>query len=297
MSNYNKFFILCAALTLLAGQAQAFWPFTSAEEKAPEAAATQPAGQPATPAAAAPEVPAAPATAAPAAPVTPPPLTKGKVVETMNSGGYTYVCIEKDGQKRWAAMPPTKVEVGQEVELGGGIEMGNFTSKTLNRSFESIYFCGGLVKLQSEGATGATDTGAGQSAMPHPLPTGKSMPPAHHMMQGDQGTMPPGHPATSAAPSAGQAAAKKIGSAQISGKVVETLDGGGYTYAAVEKDGQRSWVAIPPTKLEVGQEVTFQPGFIMNNFSSKALDRTFEAITFSGGVVPPPAPAAPAPAK
>jgi len=212
----------------------------------------------------------------------------------MTGVGYTYVCIEKDGQKRWAAMPPTQVKVGEEVELGGGMEMGNFTSKTLNRTFEHIYFCGGLLKPKS-------DSPAGDS-QPAAVPAGKAhgmMPPGHAGKMGGQGAMPAGHPAMpTAAPTAEQQAAKaKAGASQISGKVVETMEGGGYTYAAVEKDGQRQWVAIPPTKLEVGQDVTFIPGFIMDNFSSKALNRTFEAITFSGGVVSTPAPAAPAPAK
>ncbi len=31
----------------------------------------------------------------------------GKVVETMNSGGYTYVCLEKAGKKTWVAVPET----------------------------------------------------------------------------------------------------------------------------------------------------------------------------------------------
>ena len=275
MSKLSRFLLACAALTLVAGQTQAFdWPWSSKKEAPAETA----------PAAATPAAP--PAAAAPA------PLTKGTVVETMNGGGYTYVCIEKDGQKRWAAMPPTKVKVGDEVELGGGMEMGNFTSKTLNRTFEQIYFCGGLVTPKSDSAPGQTATsGDGQSALPHPLPTGQGMPPGHAgMMPGGMQGMPPGHAmsATKVAPSAEQsAAAAKAGSSQIAGKVVETFDGGGYTYAAVEKDGQRSWVAIPPTKLEVGQEVEFVPGFVMNNFSSKALNRSFEAITFSSGVVKP----------
>ena len=69
----------------------------------------------------------------------------GKVVETMNSGGYTYVFIEKNGQKTWVAIPTTPVKVGQEITLKPGMEMKNFTSKTLNRLFESIIFSGGLM--------------------------------------------------------------------------------------------------------------------------------------------------------
>lgn len=68
----------------------------------------------------------------------------GKVVETMDSGGYTYVLVEKDGQKTWAACPATKVSVGDEIALKPGMAMPNFHSKTLNRSFDSIVFSGGL---------------------------------------------------------------------------------------------------------------------------------------------------------
>jgi hypothetical protein len=67
----------------------------------------------------------------------------GKVVETMNSGGYTYVCLENNGKKTWVAIPATKVAVGQQVTCQPGMEMKNFTSKTLNRTFPSIIFSGG----------------------------------------------------------------------------------------------------------------------------------------------------------
>jgi hypothetical protein len=69
----------------------------------------------------------------------------GKVVETMNSGGYTYVALEKDGKKTWVALPDSKVKVGQEITCQPGMEMTNFTSKTLNRTFPSIIFSGGIL--------------------------------------------------------------------------------------------------------------------------------------------------------
>ena len=37
----------------------------------------------------------------------------GKVVETMDSGGYTYVCLEKKGKKTWVAVPQMKVKRGR----------------------------------------------------------------------------------------------------------------------------------------------------------------------------------------
>jgi len=67
----------------------------------------------------------------------------GKVVETMNSGGYTYVCLEKKGKKTWVAVPEMKVSVGQQISLMPGQEMVNFPSKSLGRTFDSIIFSGG----------------------------------------------------------------------------------------------------------------------------------------------------------
>jgi hypothetical protein len=71
----------------------------------------------------------------------------------------------------------------------------------------------------------------------------------------------------------------------LSGKVVETMNAGGYTYVSIEKNGKKTWVAVPETKISVGQEISFEPGMVMNNFESKTLKRTFESIVFSVGVV------------
>lgn len=70
----------------------------------------------------------------------------GKIVETMDSGGYTYVLLEKDDVKTWAAIPQTKVVVGETLTIKPGMVMPSFTSKTLNRTFSNIIFSGGAVK-------------------------------------------------------------------------------------------------------------------------------------------------------
>lgn len=70
----------------------------------------------------------------------------GKVVETMDSAGYTYVCLEKKGQKTWVAVPQIKVKKGQSMSFQPGTEMVNFKSKTLNRTFDRIIFSGGPIK-------------------------------------------------------------------------------------------------------------------------------------------------------
>ncbi len=69
---------------------------------------------------------------------------KGKVVETMDSGGYTYVQVEENGQKLWVAVMQTKVKVGDTVEFPDSPPMVNFQSKTLKRTFDKIIFAPGL---------------------------------------------------------------------------------------------------------------------------------------------------------
>ncbi len=76
----------------------------------------------------------------------------GKVVETMNSGGYSYIRLEYKGKKTWFAAPQMAVTKGQVMTFELGMEMKNFTSKTLNRTFDSIYFSDGPIAANSEGA-------------------------------------------------------------------------------------------------------------------------------------------------
>lgn len=138
----------------------------------------------------------------------------GTVVETMNAGGYTYVCLEKKGKKTWAAVPEMRVKVGQKLTLAPGAEMTNFKSTKLNRTFEKIIFSTGPLAARG----------------PSPSPRDTSSP---------------------------------------SGKVVETMNAGGYTYVCLEKKGKKTWVAVPEMAVSVGQKLTFRPGVEMTNFTSK----------------------------
>lgn len=193
-------------------------------------------------------------------------ILSGKVVETMDAGGYTYVNVEKNGQSSWAAVPVTKVSVGQEIEVRAGMQMGKFTSKSLNRTFEEIVFSPGLV----------TDT---ESAVP----------PGHRPMdakpQIDQGQSAP----DAIAPQKGKmdmAGQPGNGFTAASGKVMETMDSGGYTYVLLESGGKKVWAAAPTMKVAIGQELTLQPGPEMPNFKSKSLNRTFDSVIFSVGPLP-----------
>lgn len=94
---------------------------------------------------------------------------EGTVVSTQNAANYTYVELEKDGKKFWAAGPQTEVKVGDKVTLAGVSEMHNFQSKTLNRTFDTILFAGqifvGDMPASSPAAGGAGQMAGGGS--PH----------------------------------------------------------------------------------------------------------------------------------
>jgi hypothetical protein len=105
--------------------------------------AQQPAPQPQT-AAPAPVTPAA-GTPAPAA-QGPTKYFSGKVVETMNAGGYTYVQVDNGSEKIWAAAPQFEAKVGEKVSVPEGMPMKDYESKTLNRKFDVVFFVGAITK-------------------------------------------------------------------------------------------------------------------------------------------------------
>lgn len=98
-----------------------------------------------------------------------PPL-KGVVMETMNSGGYTYAKLNVGGNEVWAAGPTTQLAVGDTVSVSTDMQMQNFTSKTLNRTFDKIYFTQGFLK---PGQTVAEGTGPGQGVVQQTIDAGE----------------------------------------------------------------------------------------------------------------------------
>ncbi len=104
----------------------------------------------------------APATAPAAAPQeASAPGVSGKVTETMNSGGYTYIQVDTGAQQVWAAAPEFQVKVGDPVIVPEGMPMANFTSPSLNRAFDVVYF---VPSVMVGGADGAAPMGG--AAMP-----------------------------------------------------------------------------------------------------------------------------------
>jgi hypothetical protein len=73
------------------------------------------------------------------------PAKSGKVIETMNAAGYTYVHVDTGTEQFWAAAPETAVKVGDTVGVPEGMPMANFQSKALNRTFDVVYFVPALI--------------------------------------------------------------------------------------------------------------------------------------------------------
>lgn len=80
----------------------------------------------------------------------------GTVVETMNSGGYTYVQVDTGTEKIWAAAPEFKVAVGDAVIVPEGMPMANYHSKTLDRDFDVVYFVNSILVGGEQAAAGQT---------------------------------------------------------------------------------------------------------------------------------------------
>lgn len=60
--------------------------------------------------------------------------------EVIQVSGYTYVRSEEKGKEIWVAVPSFKGKVGETYYFNDGLEMFDFKSKELNKTFKSIYF-------------------------------------------------------------------------------------------------------------------------------------------------------------
>ncbi len=65
---------------------------------------------------------------------------KGKVLEVFDASIYTYMQVSTDKGTIWLAASKTSVPKGATISFPDGAEMTNFTSKSLNRTFDKIIF-------------------------------------------------------------------------------------------------------------------------------------------------------------
>lgn len=73
---------------------------------------------------------------------------KGRAATVLNVKAYTYIEIEGKKGSTWIAGPTMEVEVGDKVWASQGIEMRDFYSKALDRTFPVIHFVG---RAEAEG--------------------------------------------------------------------------------------------------------------------------------------------------
>jgi hypothetical protein len=195
------------------------------QQKAPEVA--KPSAQPA-PASA----PAAPAQAVS-------PGKTGKVVETMNAAGYTYVQVDTGKEKFWAAAPETAVKVGDTVAVPEGMPMPNFQSKALNRTFDVVYFVPGLMVNNA-------------------MSPGAAMPAGHPPMAGMPGAA--GQPGAAATPPTTTGTPKVTVPADISFKGIAKAD-----QTVAEVYAKKAELSGKPLKVR-GKVVKFSPDIMGKNW-------------------------------
>jgi hypothetical protein len=179
------------------------------------------------------------------------PARFAKVLEVMDSGGYTFARLDSCGMEAWAAGPPTPLEVGQSVSMPVGAVMTNFSSPTLGRSFDMILFVSWFRTIEAS-----------------EMPSCEAPPEAG-------ATNKPQHTARTGPPTEDEWA----------GTILETMNSGGYTYLRMKSCTEESmWVAAPKSRLAVGQPVAAWGGVPMRNFHSDTLDKDFESILFAQSI-------------
>jgi hypothetical protein len=68
------------------------------------------------------------------------------------------------------------------------------------------------------------------------------------------------------------------------GKVVETMNVANYTYVLIDTGTKKVWAAAPQFNVKVGDTVALAGAMPMTNYQSRALNRTFDLVYFSGNV-------------
>ncbi len=76
-----------------------------------------------------------------------------KVLETLDSGGYTYIRVQEGSDSYWIAMTQRPLKRGESLRFEGEGWMRDFHSKTLDRTFEKIMFASDPVQANQTETT------------------------------------------------------------------------------------------------------------------------------------------------
>lgn len=69
-----------------------------------------------------------------------------KVEEVIQTSAYTYLKVSENGAENWIAVNRQEAAIGETYYYEEALEMNNFQSKELNRTFETVFFVQGLSK-------------------------------------------------------------------------------------------------------------------------------------------------------
>ncbi len=72
-------------------------------------------------------------------------IRKAVVQEVVQATSYTYLKVKEADSDFWIAITKREIEAGETISFAGGLEMKNFESKSLQRTFETIYFVDKIV--------------------------------------------------------------------------------------------------------------------------------------------------------
>lgn len=80
------------------------------------------------------------------------------VKKVQQANAYTYLLVKETEKEYWIAVPKTEVTVGKAYNYQGGMEMKNFESKDLKRTFESVLFVEEIIDPNGTAAAEPTAT-------------------------------------------------------------------------------------------------------------------------------------------
>ncbi len=70
------------------------------------------------------------------------------VEEKIDAANYTYLQVTENDKTYWIAVTRMEIEIGETVYFSQAMEMKNFKSESLDRTFESILFVQDAVNFQ-----------------------------------------------------------------------------------------------------------------------------------------------------
>jgi hypothetical protein len=71
----------------------------------------------------------------------------GEVIDKIDSGNYSYLQLKENGKIYWIAVPTMKIDNGEKLYFSQYMEMQDFRSESLDRTFESLLFVSDANKI------------------------------------------------------------------------------------------------------------------------------------------------------